>query len=214
VNLASYIEQTLLRPEATLAEVEAHCRGAVSAGVFGVCVLPRFVPLARRLVEGSALRVVTVAGFPLGGASTRMKAEEARAALADGAHEIDMVITIGDARSGNFDAIEADVRAVREATAGSVLKVILETGYLSEQQIESAAHAVVRARADFVKTSTGFGPRGASIADVELLVRAIDGKAGIKASGGIRTRAVALEMIRAGANRIGTSSGIEITRDT
>jgi deoxyribose-phosphate aldolase len=211
LNLANYIEQTLLRPEATPAEVEAHCRGAVTHGLFGVCVLPRFVTLARRLVGDSGVRVVTVAAFPLGGNPSIVKADEARRAIDDGADEIDMVLPIGDARAGKFDAVEADIRAVREVTPHRVLKVILETGYLNDEQIEGAAHAAVRARADFVKTSTGFGPRGASISDVELLVRVVNGKAQIKASGGIRTRAVALEMIRAGATRIGTSSGIEIT---
>jgi deoxyribose-phosphate aldolase len=210
MDLAAYIEQTLLRPEATPAEVEAHCRRAASHALFGVCVASRFVPLARHCAAGTALRVVTVVGFPLGAAASRVKAAEARQAVLDGADELDMVICIGDALAGDFDAVEADVRAVREATEGRVLKVILETGYLADPQIDLAAQASVRAGADFVKTSTGFGPRGASVADVHRLVRAVAGRAGVKASGGIRTRDAALEMIRAGANRIGTSSGVEM----
>ena len=210
MDLARYIEQTLLRPEATPAQVEAHCRLAASHGLFGVCVASRFVSLARRCVSGTALRVVTVVAFPFGACGSGVKAEEARRAVLDGADEVDMVIAIGDAVAGDFAAVEADVLAVRDATAQRVLKVILETGYLSGEQIDEAARAAVRAGADFVKTSTGYGPRGASIDDIRRLVRAVDGRAGVKASGGIRTRDAALEMIRAGANRIGTSSGVEM----
>ncbi|HVW25084.1 MAG TPA: deoxyribose-phosphate aldolase [Polyangiaceae bacterium] len=210
MDLARYIEQTLLRPEATPADVEAHCLRAADHGLFGVCVASRFVPLARRAVASRGVRVVTVVAFPFGASPPDVKAAEARRAVADGADEVDMVMAIGDALADDFDAVEADVRAVRDATAGRVLKVILETGYLSEARIDAAARASVRAGADFVKTSTGFGPRGASVADVERLSRAVDGRAGVKASGGIRTREAALEMIRAGATRIGTSSGVEM----
>lgn len=210
MNLARYIEQTLLKPEATPSDVEAHCLRAAGHGLFGVCVAPRFVTLARRSVAKSGLAVVTVVAFPFGASTSDVKAAEARRAVEDGADEIDMVMAIGDALADDFDAVEADVRAVREATAGRVLKVILETGYLTDARIDAAARASVRASADFVKTSTGYGPRGASVADIQRLARAVEGRAGVKASGGIRTREAALEMIRAGATRIGTSSGVEM----
>ena len=212
MDLAPYIEQTLLKPEATPSDVEAHCLRAAGHGFFGVCVAPRFVPLARRCVGRSGLSVVTVVAFPFGASASEIKAAEARRAVADGADEIDMVMALGDALADDFDAVEADVRSVRDATPARVLKVILETGYLTDARIDHAARAAVRAGADFVKTSTGFGPRGASVADIELLARAVEGHAGIKASGGIRTRAAALEMIRAGATRIGTSSGVDMVR--
>jgi deoxyribose-phosphate aldolase len=210
VDLARHIEQTLLRPEATPARVEAHCREAAAHGLFGVCILPRHVPLARRSVEGAGVRVVTVVAFPLGGSAPGAKAAEARIAVLDGADELDMVMSIGDALAGDFGAVEADVRAVREAAPGCVLKVILETGLLDEAALEGAARASVRAGADFVKTSTGFGPRGATVTDVERLVRAVEGRAQVKASGGIRTRAEALALLGAGATRIGTSSGVSM----
>lgn len=210
MNLAPYIEQTLLRPEATPSDVEAHCLRAAGHGLFGVCIAPRYVSLARRCVADRGLAVVTVVAFPFGASAPSVKAAEARRAIEDGADEVDMVMAIGDALADDFDAVEADVRAVRDATEGRVLKVILETGYLTDARIDAAARASVRAAADFVKTSTGFGPRGASVADIERLARAVDGRAGVKASGGIRTRDAALEMIRAGATRIGTSSGVEM----
>jgi deoxyribose-phosphate aldolase len=208
MDLRRHIEQTLLRPEATPARVEAHCREAAAHALFGVCILPRYVPFARRWLEGTGLRVVTVVAFPLGANATAAKAAEARRAVLDGADELDMVMSIGDALAGDFDAVEADVRAVREAAPECVLKVILETGFLDDGQMDAAARASVRAGADFVKTSTGFGPRGATAADVERLVRAVEGRSQVKASGGIRTRDEALAMIRAGATRIGTSSGV------
>ncbi|HEX4341399.1 MAG TPA: deoxyribose-phosphate aldolase [Polyangiaceae bacterium] len=210
MDLARHIEQTLLRPEATAADVEAHCRRAAEYQLFGVCIASRFVPLARRSVEGTGVRVVTVVAFPHGAVPSSVKAAEARNAVEDGADELDMVISVGDARAGDFAAVERDVRAVRDATAGRVLKVILETGFLSDEQIDGAARAAVSAGADFVKTSTGYGPRGATVADIERLVRAVEGRAGVKASGGIRTRDAALEMLNAGASRIGTSSGVEM----
>ena len=212
MELARYIEQTLLRPEATAKDVEAHCRRAAGHGLYGVCIAPRFVSLARRVLLGSDVRLVTVVAFPSGACVSEVKAVEARRAVEDGADEIDMVMAIGDAVAGDYAAVERDVRAVRDATHGRVLKVILETGFLTGEQMDAAAHACVRAGTDFVKTSTGFGPRGATVEDVARLSRAVEGRAGVKASGGIRTREAALAMINAGATRIGTSSGVEMVR--
>jgi deoxyribose-phosphate aldolase len=185
VELARYIEQTLLRADATAAAEEAHCREAAAHGLFGVCIQPRFVPLARRTVTGTGTRVVTVVAFPLGANSPSIKAAEARQAALDGADEVDMVMAIGDALGGDFDAVEADIQAVRNAVPGLVLKVIVETAYLDGDQLEQAARAAVRARADFVKTSTGFDPaahgrgrRGRRIA------RAVTASGRRKASGG------------------------------
>jgi deoxyribose-phosphate aldolase len=211
MRLASYVEHTLLRADATPEDVERHCREAVEHALFGVCVSPLYVESARRWV-GDAVRVVTVAGFPLGTGTSATKAEEARRAVLEGAIEVDMVMAIGLARSANWEAVRADVRAVRQAVPEATLKVILETGYFEPAAIRLAAEAAVAAGADFLKTSTGFGPRGATEEDVRLLREVAAGRAQVKASGGIRTIAQARAMVEAGATRIGTSNGVEIAR--
>jgi deoxyribose-phosphate aldolase len=212
MELASFVEHTLLRADATPADIERHCREAVEHRLFGVCISPLYVPLAKRCLAGTPVRVVTVAGFPLGASASDAKAEEARIASVDGADEIDMVIAVGFAVAGDFGAVEADIRAVRAAVPARVLKVIVETGYLDEVGIRRAAEAAVRAGADFVKTSTGFGPRGATVGDVALLYETVAGRAGVKASGGIRTAKDARALIEAGATRIGTSNGVAMVR--
>jgi deoxyribose-phosphate aldolase len=212
MNLARYVEHTLLRADATPERVEQHCREAASHGLFGVCISPVFVALARDCLRGTAVRVVTVVGFPLGTSTPMIKAAEARQAQQDGADEIDMVMAVGLALGGGWSAVEADIRAVRQAVPERVLKVILETGYLSADEMKRAAEAAVHAGAEFVKTSTGFGPRGATAGDVKLLYELVSGRAEVKASGGIRTAASAREMIEAGATRIGTSNGVEIAK--
>jgi deoxyribose-phosphate aldolase len=209
MRLARYVEHTLLRADATPADVERHCLEAVEHGLFAVCVSPVYVASARRWV-GDAAGVVAVAGFPLGTSTSATKADEARRAVADGAKEVDMVMAIGLARSADWAAVRADVLAVRQAVPDAVLKVILETGYFDEAAIRRAAEAAVEAGADFLKTSTGFGPRGATVEDVHILLGVAAGRAQVKASGGIRTAAQARAMIEAGATRIGTSNGGEI----
>jgi deoxyribose-phosphate aldolase len=211
-ELRRYIEHTLLRAEATPADIEVLCAEAVENRLFGVCVPPRYVGGARLRLGPSGVALVTVVGFPLGYSAAETKAEEARRAVAAGADEIDMVIAVGLARAGEWEQVTDDVRAVRAACPGRVLKVILETGLLSESEVQRAAECAVTAGAEFVKTSTGFGPRGASVRDVELLAEAIGGRARIKASGGIRTAAEARALIAAGAARIGTSNGVGIAR--
>jgi deoxyribose-phosphate aldolase len=211
VRLAGCIEHTLLRADTTPEAVDRHCLDAVEARLFAVCVSPIYVAAARRRV-GEAVRVVTVAGFPLGASTPAVKAEEARRAVEEGASEVDMVLAIGKALGGGWTDVEADIRTVRDAIPRSVLKVILETGYLDEPALRRAVEASVAAGADFVKTSTGFGPRGASVEDVRILREAARGRAQVKASGGIRTYDQALAMIAAGATRIGTSNGVEIAR--
>lgn len=211
MDLSRYVEHTLLSADATPTRIEQLCREAALHGLFGVCVPPAHVARARDTVRGANVRVITVAGFPLGYSTSIVKAEEARRAVLDGADEVDMVAAIGLAKGGSFDEVEADVREVRRAIPDCVLKVILETGYFGEPELRRVAEAAIAGGADFLKTCTGFGPRGATSSDVRLLVEVAKGRAGVKASGGIRTREAALAMIEAGATRIGTSSGVEIT---
>jgi deoxyribose-phosphate aldolase len=210
MDLRGYVEHTLLRADATPGDLERHCDEAAAHGLVGVCVSPLYVGRARERLSGASTRVITVVGFPLGTSTSASKAAEARAAVRDGADELDMVMAVGLASAGNWGDVESDVRAVRDATRGRVLKVILETGLLSHAQIRKAAEVVVSAGADFVKTSTGYGPRGASVADVRLLAAAIGDRARVKASGGIRTAAFARELVVAGASRVGTSNGVAI----
>jgi deoxyribose-phosphate aldolase len=209
--LAGCIEHTLLRADATPEAVDRHCQEALDAGLFGVCVSPVHVAAARRRL-GDAVRVVSVAGFPLGTSAPAVKAEEARRAVEDGASEVDMVLAIGHAVAGAWADVEADVRRVRDAVPGSVLKVILETGYFDEPGLRRAVEVAIAAGADFVKTSTGFGPRGATVEDVRILRDAARGRAQVKASGGVRTSEQARAMIAAGASRIGTSNGVVVAR--
>ncbi len=209
-ELAKFIDHTLLKPEATPADVERLCREADAHYFYAVCVNPAFVPLARRTLGASPVRVAAVIGFPLGANAPEIKAAEAALAYSQGADELDMVIPVGRALAGDWGAVAADVLAVREAAPGAVLKVILETGHLNEDQIRKAAEAALAGGADFLKTSTGFGPRGASLEDVRLLAEVAGGRAKVKAAGGIRSREDAWKMIEAGASRLGTSSGVAL----
>jgi deoxyribose-phosphate aldolase len=210
MDLASAIEHTLLRAEATPEAIERLCREATAHHFQGVCVNPVFVRRAVSTLLGSSVRVVTVVGFPLGASAPEALAFEARTAIEHGAHEVDMVIPIGLALAGSWRDVTAHVSKVRAATTGSVLKVILETGHFDEAALHRCAEAVLEAAPDFLKTSTGFGPRGASIRDIEIFKTLCPPSVGIKASGGIRTRAAALAMLEAGATRIGTSNGVAI----
>jgi len=209
-RLAGYIDHTLLKPEATPAQVERLVEEALTHYFYAVCVNPRYVPLVRAKKGGAPLRIATVVGFPLGASASTHKAAEAALAVAQGADEVDMVIPIGEAKAGNLEAVEADVRAVRQAVPGAVLKVILETGFFTPEELGPLAEAAIRGGADFLKTSTGFGPRGASLEDVRLLKAVAAGRARVKAAGGIRTREDAWRMIEAGADRIGTSAGVRL----
>jgi deoxyribose-phosphate aldolase len=211
-DLRRCIEHTRLRPETTPADIEVLCAEALENRLFGVCIPPLYVGAARRQLGAGGVALVTVVGFPLGYSTAETKAEEARRAVAEGADEIDMVLAVGLSRAGEWGRVTDDVRAVRAACPGRVLKVILETGLLSEDEVRRAAECAVTAGAEFVKTSTGFGPRGATVRDVELLAEVIGGRARIKASGGIRTAGEARALIAAGAARIGTSNGVGIAR--
>lgn len=208
MSLASYIDHTLLKATATLADIRTLCEEAREHSFYAVCINPVFIPHARAWLEGSDVKVATVCGFPLGAISSEQKALEARLSAEAGADEIDMVIHIGSALAGDWDAVEADVRAVRRAVPEQVLKVIIETCYLSDEQKRLATEAAVQGGADFVKTSTGFGTGGATVDDVRLMAEVIAGRAGLKAAGGVRTPADAQAMIEAGATRLGTSGGV------
>ncbi len=209
-ELARRIDHTLLRPEATREDIERLCREAVEHRFKAVCVNPYYVPQVRDLLAGRGIEVCTVIGFPLGVTSARAKIAEAVAAVEAGATELDMVMNVGAFLSREEAVVRDDIRAVVEAADGVPVKVILETGFLSSEEISRACLLAAEAGAAFVKTSTGFGPRGASVEDVRVMKEAVGDRLGIKASGGIRDRETALAMIRAGATRIGTSSGVAI----
>ena len=204
-DLRRHLELTLLRPGTTAAEVEALCAEALELGVLGVCVTGVHVDRAVRRLSGTGLLVAAVAGFPLGASLPDVTSLEAARAVQGGAAEIDLVADLGSLRSGDHDAVLAGIRAVVRATEGRPVKVILETGLLTAEQKRTGCRIARDAGAAFVKTSTGFGPGGATAADVARL-REAAAPLRVKASGGIRTRAQALELLEAGAERLGTSS--------
>jgi deoxyribose-phosphate aldolase len=207
--LAARIDHTLLRPEASQSDLKRLCDEALLYGFASVCVQPCWVPLCARRLSGSPVRVCSVIGFPHGASPTPIKAAEARWAVAEGASELDMVIALWALKSGQPHLVRDDIAAVVGAGAGAVVKVILEAALLSPAEKQIACTLVSEAGAHFVKTSTGY-VGGATLEDVRLLRRLVGGRLGVKASGGIRDRATALAMIEAGADRIGTSSGVAI----
>jgi deoxyribose-phosphate aldolase len=210
-NIAGLIDHTLLKPDASRADIEKLCAEAVKFGFASVCINPANVKLASGLVGGSPVRVCSVAGFPLGANRTDMKAYEARRAVLDGASEIDMVMNIGALKSGDYGLVETDMRDVREACGRRVVtKVILETALLTDREKVAACVIARRAGMDFVKTSTGFGPGGATVEDVKLMRSAVEEALGVKASGGIRDAETAARMVEAGATRIGASASVKI----
>ncbi|MEZ0230601.1 MAG: deoxyribose-phosphate aldolase [Planctomycetota bacterium] len=212
-KIAAAIDHTLLKPEATKDEVTYLCAEAAKYVFASVCVNPFWVPLCAKLLKGHPVAVCTVVGFPLGANRSDTKAEEARRAIAEGATEIDMVLNVGALKSGMIDVVEQDIRAVREATRGVILKVILETALLNDEQKIAACEASKRADADFVKTSTGFSTGGATAADVALMRRVVGDEMGVKASGGVRTKKDATLMMNAGATRIGASASVKILQE-
>ena len=207
-QLAAMVDHTLLKPEATKADVAALVTEAAELGVYAVCVSPSMVPVAIE-AAGGGLRVATVAGFPSGKHVSAVKAQEAAQAVASGASEVDMVIDVGAALAGELDSVRSDIEAVRFAVDGAVLKVIVESAVLlggDERTLAAVCRAAEAAGADFVKTSTGFHPAGgASVRAVALMAETVGGRLGVKASGGIRTAADAVAMLNAGATRLGLS---------
>jgi len=214
-TVASLIDQTLLKPEASKETILGLCSGARSRGFATVCVNPYWVEVARRELDGSSVKVCTVIGFPLGANETATKVCEAERALFQGAGELDMVLNIGALRGNDSDFVLREISQLVQLahTGGALLKVILETCLLNEQEKREACRLAVQAGADFVKTSTGFSKSGATLEDVRLMRAEVGDRTGVKASGGIRTLSALREMVRAGANRIGTSSGLEILRE-
>lgn len=211
MNIAKYIDHTILKAFATGQDIEKLCAEAREYNFASVCVNPVWVSYAAQLLKGSGVDVCTVIGFPLGANDSAIKAQEAALAIKQGAGEVDMVINIGALKGGDLAAVEADIAAVRAASKGVILKVIIETSYLNDEEKVSVCKICAKCGADFVKTSTGFSDKGATEHDVKLMAQASGIK--VKASGGVKTKEDALKMIEAGASRLGTSSGIKIVTD-
>lgn len=212
MDVAKYIDHTLLAADATAEDIDQLCAEAEQFGFASVCINPTWVKRAAANLRGTGVPVCTVIGFPLGATTTEVKATEARKALRDGAREIDMVINVGALKSGESDVVYNDIAKVVDAAheVGAVCKVILETALLSDEEKVIASALAKRAKADFVKTSTGFGPGGATVYDVALMRETVGPDMGVKASGGVRTADDAEDMIAAGATRIGASAGVQI----
>ena len=211
-DLAQYIDHTLLRPDASPADIDRLCDEAVEYGFAAVCINPAWVSRARRRLRPSGITVASVVGFPLGANTPEIKAMEARRALRDGAREIDMVINIGALKGGDHELVRRDIAGVSDACreVGALNKVIIEAAYLTDEEKVIACRLAVAGRAHYVKTSTGFGPGGATVFDVALMREVVGATVGVKAAGGIHTAAEVREMITAGATRIGASAGVRI----
>ena len=212
-HLNRYIDHTLLKADATPAQIEKLCAEALTYHFASVCVNSCYVPLCAQRLKGSDVAVCCVVGFPLGAMLTEAKAAETRLAVAAGAQEVDMVINVGKAKAGDWAYVEADIRAVVEAAGAAHVKVILECCLLTDEEKQRACACAKAAGAAFVKTSTGFSSGGATVQDVALMRRAVGPNMGVKAAGGIRTRQDALAMLEAGANRLGASAGIAIVTE-
>lgn len=212
-TLAKMIDHTCLKPTADQEAIRSLCEEAVRYGFRTVCVPASHVKLAAELLNGSDVGVCTVVGFPLGYDSATVKAYAAKEAVGDGAEEIDMVIAIGALKAGRIAEVEKEIAGVVQAAGGRTVKVIIETAYLTEEEKVLACQTAQKAGAGFVKTSTGFGPGGATVEDIRLMRRTVGTSMEVKASGGVRDLGTALAMVEAGADRIGTSSGPAIMEE-
>jgi deoxyribose-phosphate aldolase len=212
-KLAGIIDHTVMQPDVTRQEIKRQCELAREYGFAGVCVNPVHIPLAAETLAGSALNICTGIGFPLGASSSLLKALETRDAVAAGATEIDMVINIGAVKEGDYETVEREIESVIRAAAGNTVKVLLEICYLNEPEIVKVCQIALRLGADFVKTSTGFGPSGATVEAVRLMRQTVGSRAGVKAAGGIDSRQKALELVQAGANRLGMSRSVQVVSD-
>ncbi|WP_434035253.1 deoxyribose-phosphate aldolase [Formosa sp. 4Alg 33] len=210
MNIAKYIDHTLLKSSATKKDIKTLCEEALTYKFYSVCVNSFFVPYAKLLLKGSDVKVCATVGFPLGAVSTETKVFETKMAIDQGAEEIDMVLQVGMLKSNNFEMVYEDIKAVKACMGKVPLKVIFEISELSDFQIIKATQLSIKAKADFIKTSTGFSASGATLDAVALMKKTAEGKAKVKASGGIRDLKTALQFIEAGADRIGTSSGVSI----
>lgn len=213
LDIAKLIDHTLLKPDATETDIIRLCNEAKGYGFFSVCVNPFYIRIAKRLLSGTDIRVTTVIGFPLGMTTTRVKTFEAMEAHLTGADELDIVINVGEAKANNWHTVKKDISDIIAATPEAVHKIIIETCYLSEDEKIKASLAALESGAEFIKTSTGFAPAGAVIRDVKIIKSVTKGKIGIKAAGGIRTLKDVLNFVKAGATRIGTTSGVNIIKE-
>ncbi len=209
-DLKNYIDHTLLAATATESQIRNLCEEAKEHEFFAICVNSSYVALAREFLKDSNVKLASTIGFPLGAASASSKIHEAKKAILEGAEEIDMVINIGFFKDGKYDEVQSEILELKEAIGNNLLKVIIETCYLSDTEIEKASELVIQGGADYVKTSTGFGTRGASLNDIKIMKKVVGDKIKIKASGGIRDAETARQYIQLGVSRIGTSSGIKI----
>lgn len=207
------IDHTLLKPESTREQIKSLCDEALEYNFKSVCINPFWVSYANDILKDSEVSVCTVIGFPLGANTTSMKATEAREAILNGADEVDMVINVGLLKSKEYDLVEEDIKAVVEESKDKIVKVIIETYLLSDEEIVKACEISMKSGADFVKTSTGFNSAGAKAQDVNLMRKTVGDTLGVKASGGIRDLKTAREMIENGATRLGVSAGIEIIKE-
>ena len=212
MDLNKYIDHTYLKAFGGKDVIEKLCKEAKEHNFKSVCVNPCNVKFAKELLEGSDVLVCTVIGFPLGQNTTEVKVFETKDAIKNGAKECDMVINVAKLKDKDYDYVENEIRALKEACGDLTLKVIIETCYLTKDEIKIASELSVKAGADFVKTSTGFGTGGATVEDVALMAATVGTKAYVKASGGVKTYEDAMKMIDAGASRIGTSNGIDIVK--
>lgn len=212
-SLVKLIDHTLLRPEASSSDIKRLCKEALRFGFHSVCVYPYYVRFAKDLLKGSNVHVTTVIGFPSGMTTTEEKVLEATNAALAGADELDIVINIGALKSDSWDVVTKDISDVIAATKGLIHKIIIETCYLTTAEKRKIVKISLDAGAEFIKTSTGFGPKGAQIRDIKLIKYIVGDKAGIKAAGGIKTLRQVLAMLDAGASRIGTSAGLKIIKE-
>ncbi len=212
-DIARFIDQSLLKAQATEADIIKLCKTAIKYNFYSVCVNPYYVPLCNAILKGYDTKVATVIGFPLGMATKDVKVYEARQAILHGADELDIVMNIGAAKSGNWNYVGEEILEIISATKSAVHKVIIETCYLSEEEKIAATKIASLFGAKFIKTSTGFGTKGATINDVKLIKKILGGRAEVKAAGGIKTLSQVLQFIKAGAMRIGTSAGVEIMKE-
>ena len=212
MNYNKMIDHTVLKADTPLETVKRICDEAMEYGFASVCINPCHVAYCAKEYVGENLKICTVIGFPLGANTSAVKAFETKDAIANGADEIDMVMNIGALKDKNYDLVRDDVKAVVEAANGTLVKVILETCLLTEDEIKKACELCVEAKADYVKTSTGFSTRGATIEDVRIMKEAVHGKAKVKAAGGVRTPEDMVKIVAAGADRIGTSAGCSLVK--
>ena len=212
MGLNKYIDHTILKATASSADVQKLCEEAIEHEFYSVCVNGCYVADAKHLLQGTDVKVAAVVGFPLGAMTTASKVFEAKEAIENGASEIDMVINVAKLKDGEFDYVENEIRLIKGAIGDNVLKVIIETCYLTDEEKVKACELSLVAKADFVKTSTGFGTGGATYEDVKLMKSVVGDNAKVKASGGVRDKETAQKYVELGAERLGTSSGIDIVK--